>query len=416
MRESNRAEPPARAQPAFVALLRLSARRLLTATVFVPALTSPLLAAAIDWGRAVVDTTMRRYPDPADFGYWNYSYAFQLYGHYLVYKRTGERRYLNYIIDWVNAHIDSEGSIDQPIDELDKRMPGLLPLILYRETGELRYKSAAEKIRRAFDTHPRTSDGGFWHVTGERWWRLWDYNKTDGKLWADGAFMAVPFLVEYGLTFPDSGAGADEAVRQLLVYARHLQDPATGLLYHVYDETGQASWLAPGTSHSREFWCRAIGWYGMALIYTVDRLGDHPRRPELLAVLERLVPALERYQDPHSGRWFQVVDKGLLSANWTETSCSAMHTFVLWRAVRGGYVPSHHSHADAAVRGYRGVLDMISLDAQGMVNLEATSKGTHVGDIDYYLARPRLANWPHGLGAFLLMYEHFPNRAEASTE
>ena len=104
-------------------------------------------------------------------------------------------------------------------------MPGLLLLILYRETAELRYKRAAEKIRRAFDTHPRTSDGGFWHVTGERWWRLWAYNKTDGKLWADGAFMVVPFLVEYGLTFPDTGASADEAVHQLLVYARHLQDP-----------------------------------------------------------------------------------------------------------------------------------------------------------------------------------------------
>ena len=179
---------------------------------------------------------------------------------------------------------------------------------------------------------------------------------------------------------------------------------------------GRASWLASGTSHSREFWCRAIGWYGMALIYTLDRIGDHPRRPDLLAVLGRLVPALERYQDPLSGRWFQVVDKGTLSTNWTETSCSAMHTFVLSRAGEGGYVPSHRSHTEGAVRGYRGVLDMISLDALGMVSLEGTSQGTHVGDLDYYLARPRLTNWPHGLGAFLIMYEHFPIRAEASTE
>ena len=47
--------------------------------------------------------------------------------------------------------------------------------------------------------------------------------------------MIVPFLVEYGRTFPDRSESTDEAVRQLLIYARHLQDPRTGLLWHAYD-------------------------------------------------------------------------------------------------------------------------------------------------------------------------------------
>ena len=384
---------------------RASWRTLPSVTLLVTFWMMAPVAAAPDRGRAVVETTMRRFPDASDFGEWGYAYAYYLYGQYLVHKRTGERRYLEYVIDWVDAHVDADGNIDVPIDELDRRMPGLLLLVLHAETAEPRYRRAAETIRRAFDTHPRTSDGGFWHTSGEHA-SLRDPNKVDGKLWADGAFMAVPFLIEYGRTFPDGGASADEAVRQLLVYARHLQDPATGLLYHVYDETGRAAWLAPGTTHSREFWCRAIGWYGTALIYTLDRLGDHPRRADLLAILGRLVPALERYQDPHTGRWFQVVDKGSHPANWTETSCSAMHSFVLARAVEAGYVPSRHG--DAAARGYQGVLDRIALDAQGMVILEATSKGTHVGDLDYYLARPRLPNWPHGLGAFLILHELVP--------
>ena len=145
-------------------------------------------------------------------------------------------------------------------------------------------------------------------------------------------------------------------------------------------------------------------------------MGGHPRRPDLLAVLGRLVAALERYQDPLSGRWFQVVDKGTLSTTWTETSRSAMHTFVLARVGEAGHVPSNPSHAESAARGYIGVLDMISLDALGMAGLEGSSRGTHVGDLDYYLTRPRLANLPHGLGAFLMMYEHVPIRAEASTE
>lgn len=351
-------------------------------------------AAVPDWGRAVVETTMRHHPNPAAFGRWNYPFGLYLYGQYLVFKRTGERRYFRYIKDWVDSHVDAEGNIDQPLTALDRRMPGLLLLILHRETAEPRYRRAAERIRRAFDAHPRTSDGGFWHT-----------NQAKGRLWADGAFMMVPFLIEYGETFPDGGASREEAVRQLLVYARHLQDPATGLLHHAYDEAGRAPWLEPGTRHAQEFWCRAVGWYGMALVHALDGVGNHPRRADLLAVLKKLAAALERYQDPRTGRWFQVMDKGSLPANWTETSCSSMHAYVLARAAAGRHLPPRY--ADVAARGYQGVLEMISLDREGRVDLAGISAGTSVGSLRFYLARPRRANDPHGLGAFLLMHEQF---------
>jgi unsaturated rhamnogalacturonyl hydrolase len=354
---------------------------------------SPVVAST-DWGRAVVDSTLRRFPDPATFGRWNYAFGLYLYGQHLVFQRTREQRYLSYIKTWVDTHVDADGHVDWPLDKmLDNRMPGLLLLALHQESPEPRYKRAIERIRRSLDLHPRTSDGGFWHMATE-----------PGQLWADGAFMMAPFLIEYGRAFPDGGVSRDEAVRQLLVYARHLQDPATGLLFHGYDETGHAAWLAPGTKHSQEFWCRAIGWYGVALVYTLDRLDDaHPERPDLLGVLGKLVPALARHQDPASGRWFQVVDKGSHPANWTETSCSSMHTYVLARAVERRYVSS--SYADAAARGYRGVLGRILLDAEGNADLGEISQGTHVGTLGYYLARRRLTNDPHGLGAFLLMHE-----------
>ena len=47
----------------------------------------------------------------------------------------------------------------------------------------------------------------------------------------------------------------------------------------------------------------------------------------------------------------------------------------------------------------------MSLDADGGANVDEISEGTRVGDLGYYLARPRLSNDPHGLGAFLIMYE-----------
>jgi unsaturated rhamnogalacturonyl hydrolase len=143
----------------------------------------------------------------------------------------------------------------------------------------------------------------------------------------------------------------------------------------------------------------------MALIHALDRLENHPRRPDLLAVLQKLAAALERHQDPRSGRWFQVMDKGSLRASWTETSCSSMHAYVLARAVAGRHLPPRYAHA--AAKGYRGVLDRISLDPKGQVKLDGISVGTSVGDLGYYLARRQAANDPHGLGAFLIMHEQF---------
>jgi unsaturated rhamnogalacturonyl hydrolase len=50
-------------------------------------------------------------------------------------------------------------------------------------------------------------------------------------------------------------------------------------LWHAYDETGSALWLEPGTKHAPEFWCRAVGWYEMALVQALDGLDDHPGGP-----------------------------------------------------------------------------------------------------------------------------------------
>ena len=81
-----------------------------------------------------------------------------------------------------------------------------------------------------FDTYPRTKDGGFWHATSKT---------RESQLWGDGVFMSMPFLIRYGILFGDSKYAADEATKQMLLYAGHLNDPKTGLMFHAYDESGQ---------------------------------------------------------------------------------------------------------------------------------------------------------------------------------
>jgi rhamnogalacturonyl hydrolase YesR/polygalacturonase len=348
-------------------------------------------AAATDWSVRMVDSTMARYK-PTTIGGWSYPVGLYLYGQYLVYERTHDPKYLSYLKSWVDRFVDKSGNIDNSFSSLDSMLAGRLLVVLHHETGDNRYKVAATKIRNRLNTYPRTADGGFWHATSRQ-----------QQLWGDGAFMVNPFLAEYGREFGDSTYANKETVDQLLTYASHLQQP-NGLLRHAYDEARTQSWADSKTGQSPEVWCRAEGWFGMAAIDVLDVVpANQPRRAELIEVLRKLVAAYAQYQDPKTGRWFQVVDKGSRPDNWTETSCSSMYTSVISRAVQRGYVDS--SYGAVATKGYQGVLTQLSLGSDGRTNLKNISVGTNVGDYNYYVGRTRATNDFHGLGAFLIMNE-----------
>ena len=338
---------------------------------------------------------MKRYPTAESLKGWGYAKSLYLYGVYLVYLRTKDPKYLDHIRSWVDLHIDDKGTINRPINALDYMLPGNLLLILYKETKQEKYKLAADNIRKVFNTYPRTKDGGFWHTdTQSRQWQLW----------ADGVFMALPFLARYGQMFGDSASANDEVTNQLLIYYKHLNDPATGLLWHAYDESGAQPWADPVTHQSGYHWCRAIGWYGMTLIQILDLLPkNHPRRNDLIAIVQQLAKAFEKYQDPVTGLWYQVVDKGSVQGNWLETSSSSMYSYMMWMGVKRGYLPKRYEAV--AQKGYRGVLTKLSMDADGMTNLVDICEGTNVSDLTYYFARKRNVNDFHGLGAFLIMNE-----------
>ncbi|MFC9644864.1 glycoside hydrolase family 105 protein [Streptomyces mirabilis] len=350
-------------------------------------------AAAQDWSVALIDSTMARYT-PSTIGGWSYPVGLYLYGQYLTYQRTHDARYLTYIKSYVDRFVSSDGSIGQSFNSLDSMQAGRLLTILHHETGQDRYRKAALKIRNRLNTYPRTSDGGFWHA---------DTSSRAHQLWSDGVYMVNPFLVEYGKEFGDATYANDEAAKQLYVYGNHLQ-VASGLLKHAYDESKTANWADPGTGLAPEHWCRAVGWYAMAIVNVLDAIPvNHPRRPQLVGIFRRLAAGLEKYQDPATGRWFQVIDKGARGDNWTETSCSSMFTYALSRGAQQGYLDPHY--ASVAQRGYQGVLARMSVGSDGRTNLTDISIGTNVGDYAYYIARDRATNDFHGLGAFLIMNE-----------
>lgn len=352
---------------------------------------SPSASAQTDWSVALVESGMTRL-NRSIMGGWYYPNGLYLHGQYLVYKRTGDRRYLDYITRYVDKFVNRDGVIDAQLDTLDNMLPGHLLLDLYVETGDERYRTAAAQIRKRLDSYPRTADGGFIHKIA-----------LGDQLWSDGVYMGMPLLTRYGAIIGDGEYAFDEATKQLVIYYSHLRR-SDGLLWHAYDEPRTATWADPQTGLSAEPWCRAIGWFAMATVDILEVLPEnHPRRAELVRMVRDFARGFARYQDPATGRWFQVVDQGGRSDNWTETSCSSMYTYMLSRGVEQGHLDA--GYREVARKGYQGVLQKIFRSEDGAVSLVDISTGTDVGTYDYYVARQRNTNDLHGLGAFLIMNE-----------
>ncbi len=333
-------------------------------------------AAPADISKDVVDTTLARLPTASALGDWEYSRALFLLGELSVYERTHDKRYLVYAKAWADLHIDSHGAVDHPIDALDFIMPGNIAISLYGVTGEERYKLAADRIAAVLKTYPKTSDGGLWHAIG---------NGREHQLWLDGTFMAEPFLVRYGQL---SGAPSEtnaEAIRQLLVYGANLRDPNGPLYFHAYDESGKAPWADSVTHRSQVKWGRAIGWYCMALVDTLDALPKSPatakekaQRQQLLTIVQNLARDLVSFQDTATGLWFQIVDKPKLEGNFLETSSSSMFTYFLDVAVKRGFIGEVYKAAEQ--RGYQGVLSKVVVGPDGHYHITDICEGTNVGD------------------------------------
>jgi unsaturated rhamnogalacturonyl hydrolase len=115
----------------------------------------------VDWSLRLVESTLKRQPDPRQFGPWGYTEGLYLFGQYLVYRRKRGQRLLDFIVGYLNFHINEQGELDKPLHSLDDVLAANLLIVMYEEIRDPRYKLAAEKFRHFFDDYPRTTDGGF---------------------------------------------------------------------------------------------------------------------------------------------------------------------------------------------------------------------------------------------------------------
>ena len=368
-----------------------------------------VLAQQASPSRLMADTIVAKWPKgmlPSlnTPGKWTYEEGVLLDGITAEWRTTGNADYFRYLKDTVDPHLDGDASSTTPIlgypadqHSLDNIKTGQNLLTLYRVTGQVKYYRAAKYVRDQLRLQKRTPSGGFWHK-----------DIYPNQVWLDGAYMAGPFLAEYGATFhePDD---FDEVAHELLLMDQHMRDPRTGLMIHGWDESKQMPWADKTTGLSPEAWGRAMGWYGMALVDVLDWIPlDHPQRPALLAALDRTAKAIVKYQDPTTGLWFQVLDKPRQPGNYVEASASSMFVYTLAKGVRMGYLPQ--TDEAAARRGWDGIQKkFVTTNTDGTLTLNGTvkvgglgGKPYRSGTFDYYTHEPVIADDAKGLGAFLL--------------
>ncbi|HEU5100947.1 MAG TPA: glycoside hydrolase family 88 protein [Roseiflexaceae bacterium] len=346
------------------------------------------------WSIALADTILARFPDPDSIPYrrWCYVQGYVLCGFERLWRCTGDPKYLAYITRFVDQHVSADGGIrDFTGDSLDDMMAGTAIVAVYELTGEQRYRLAADRIRAAFDDYPRNADGGFWHA------RLLPY-----EMWIDGVFMGQMFLTRYGAVIGDREYCFAEAARQILTLAERCRKAASGLFVHAYDESRSVGWADPVTGLSAEVWSEGLGWYALILVETLGRLpNDHSQRPQLLELLYGLLAGLRNMQDPRTGLWYQVVDKGEQADNWHDTSGSAMFVYAIQRAIDLGYV-----HADdyrpIVERGYAGITSKATIDRDGMIDIYDACDGVCVQrSYADYINYPKRVNAKEAVGSFL---------------
>ncbi|MGY2132904.1 glycoside hydrolase family 88/105 protein [Hymenobacter sp. HD11105] len=355
----------------------------------------------------MAESFIKRYPDSLGLeqnkvARWGYEQGLMLKAIERVWQRTGDKKYLDYIVRIMDYSIGADGSIQRFKYEdfnLDNINTGRILLTLSQQPGldQEKYRKAAHRLHEQLDEQPRTKEGGYWHK-----------KRYTNQMWLDGLYMAEPFSAEYSKLF-NKPKGFDEVAKQFALIEKNLVDSKTGLLYHGYDESREQQWANKQTGLSPNFWGRGMGWYAMALVDVLDYFPkEHPQRAQLIKYLQRLAPVLAKYQDPKTGAWWQVSDQGSRAGNYVEASATCMFVYALAKGARLGYLDK--SFQKVADKGYQGILkQFVQTEPDGLLTLNGTvsvgglgGSPYRDGSYEYYLSEPIQKNDFKGVGPFIM--------------
>ncbi|WP_215223711.1 glycoside hydrolase family 88/105 protein [Echinicola shivajiensis] len=352
----------------------------------------------------MADSEIKRNPEgwTLDFNEkpkWEYTHGLIMTAMEQVYEKTGEERFLDYILNFADFMINEQGEIKtykKSDFNIDRVNGGKFLIGLYEETGKEKYHLAVEELRDQMRKHPRNTEGGFWHK------KVYPH-----QMWLDGLYMGSPFLARYAAVFEESTL-FDDVANQIYVMDKYGYSEETGLYHHAWDESKEQRWADPETGLSKNYWGRSIGWFSMAVVDVLDYIPEnHPKRNMIIDVAKKIAAGIVKYQD-ETGVWYQVVDQGDREGNYLESSCSSMFTYFLLKGFSKGYLDEKYK--DAGINAYNGLInEFIREDEDGGISITNVCGVAGLGgspyrdgSYEYYINEPIRINDPKGVGPFIL--------------
>jgi unsaturated rhamnogalacturonyl hydrolase len=354
----------------------------------------------------MADSELKRHPDPRlldfrDKPKWEYSNGLVCSAMMKAWKESGEKRYYDYAKYYADSMINSDGSIKtykRTDFNIDRINPGKFVFELWKhDSSRENYRKALDTLRVQMKGHPRTPEGGFWHK------KRYPY-----QMWLDGLYMGSPFLAQYAKEFNEPEL-FDDVANQIYLIDKYAWDPEKEFYYHGWDESREQEWSNPETGLSPHCWGRAMGWFAMALVDVLDFMPeDHPKRSDILRVLNKMALSIKKYQDAETGVWWQIIDLGGKEGNYREASCSSMFTYCLFKSVDKGYLSDEY--LSIAKKGYEGMLKLfIKQNADGTISLTDICGVAGLGgdpyrdaSYEYYVNEIIRDNDPKGVGPFIM--------------
>lgn len=344
---------------------------------------------------------------------WSYVMGIEMEGMLDTYEhyKDGNTAILDYLKEYPATMIDAEGNVKGYKYEdfnLDNVRTAKFILRMHNLFPSKGTEQALKTIFKQLQNQPRTKEGVYWHKA-----------IYANQVWLDGIFMGLPFYCNYAVQNMKPKKAKkilDDAVDQMVKTDQRTYDEKTQLWKHAWDETHQQFWADKENGKSKHTWARALGWYVMAMTECLDAMPeDYARRGEVIALLNKAMKSVVKYQDKKTGVWYDVMDVKS-DKNYLESTASSMFAYVLLKGYRKGYLSAEYR--DAGVKAYKGILkEFIKVNPDKTISLTrccavsglGPGPGPYVkkpnykrdGSFEYYISEPIRDNDPKGVGPFI---------------
>ncbi len=335
---------------------------------------------------------------------WNYIDGCMMTSLIEMYKTTGDKKYLNFVLSFVDYYVFEDGTIrgyDPTKYSTDDVCESRILFDLYKYTNNDKYLKAIKITYTQIEKHPRTKEGNFFHKA-----------IYHDQVWLDGLYMIQPFYTRYQTEF--GGCDYTDIVNQFKNVKRIMFNEKDGLYYHGYDESRTLFWADKKTGLSKNYWLRSIGWYLTGLIDVYSFMDDSKtqQKADIANIFQDSIKGILRYRDPETNMFYQVPNYPGREGNYLETSGSSMIAYAILKGSRLGVLPPEYKDVGKDIfegigKKYMSIGEDGSLNLKGIclvAGLGPENNKRRDGSYEYYISEPVVENDAKGVGPFIMAY------------